>query len=381
MTLPLFLLALTYLLAPALIIYAARKIAFLDKIGTVLVAYVFGLLLGGFKLIPENAALMQDIIMSLSIPLAIPMLLFTSRLSEWKKMAGSSFKSMILAMISVVAMVSLGFYLFQNTNPQLWKISGLLVGVYTGGTPNLASLKLMLDVDENTYLLTHTYDMMLSGVYLLFLLLAGQRVFLLFLRPFNKTAQNQIVVNNTGDPYREMLTKPHRKGVLKIFGASVLIFAIAGGLGQLVPQSLMMVTVILIITTLGMLGSAVPALRKTPYSFELGMYLILVFSVTVSSMVNINEMIHASPQLILYITLVVFGSLLLHVILARIFKIDADTVLITSTALICSPPFVPVVAASIHNKTLIIPGLSVGIIGYAVGNYLGFIVAEILHWI
>ena len=381
MTTSLILLALTYLLAPALIIYASRKIAFLDKLGTVLVAYVFGLLLGGLNLIPENAAGLQDIFMSLSIPLAIPMLLFTSRLREWKKMAGSSFKSMILAMISVVAMVVLGFYLFQNTNPQLWKISGLLVGVYTGGTPNLASLKLMLDVDENTYLLTHTYDMMLSGVYLLFLLLAGQRVFLLFLKPFNKSTENQIVVKNSSDQYREMLSKPNRKGLLKILGASALIFAIAGGLGQLVPQPLMMVTVILLITTLGMLGSAVPALRKTPYSFELGMYLILVFSVTVSSMVNINDMIHASPQLILYISLVVFGSLLLHVVLAFIFKIDADTVLITSTALICSPPFVPVVAASIHNKTLIIPGLTVGIIGYAAGNYLGFIVAEILHWI
>jgi len=221
----------------------------------------------------------------------------------------------------------------------------------------------------------------LSGVYLLFLLLAGKRVFLLFLKPFKATVENQMDSNITSDPYREMLAKPNRMGLLKILGASALIFAFAGGLGQLVPQSLMMVTVILLITTLGMLGSAVPALRKTPYSFELGMYLILVFSVTVSSMVNINDMIHASPQLILYITLVVFGSLLLHVVLARIFKIDADTVLITSTALICSPPFVPVVAASIRNKSLIIPGLSVGIIGYAVGNYLGFIVAEILHWI
>ncbi|MCK9450813.1 MAG: DUF819 family protein [Bacteroidales bacterium] len=381
MTTSLILLVLTYLLAPALIIYASRKIAFLDKLGTVLVAYVFGLLLGGLNLVPENAAGLQDIFMSLSIPLAIPMLLFTSRLSEWKKMAGNSFKSMILAMISLVAMVALGFYLFQNTNPELWKISGLLVGLYTGGTPNLASLKLMLDVDENIYLLTHTYDMMLSGVYLLFLLLAGQRVFLLFLKPFRKSAKNQIIENNSSDPYREMLSKPNRKGLLKILGASALIFVFAGGLGQLVPPSLMMVTVILLITTFGMLGSAVPSLRKTPYSFELGMYLILVFSVTVSSMVNIKDMIHASPQLILYISLVVFGSLLLHVILARIFKIDADTVLITSTALICSPPFVPVVAASIHNKTLIVPGLTVGIIGYAAGNYLGFIVAEILHWI
>jgi len=70
--------------------------------------------------------------------------------------------------------------------------------------------------------------------------------------------------------------------------------------------------------------------------------------------------------------------LFLHVLLSRLFKIDADTVMITSTALICSPPFVPVIAGAIKNKEIIISGLTVGIIGYAVGNYLGFFVAEML---
>ena len=52
--------------------------------------------------------------------------------------------------------------------------------------------------------------------------------------------------------------------------------------------------------------------------------------------------------------------------------------MITSTALICSPPFVPVIAGAIKNREIIVSGLTVGIIGYAIGNYLGFIVAELL---
>jgi hypothetical protein len=57
------------------------------------------------------------------------------------------------------------------------------------------------------------------------------------------------------------------------------------------------------------------------------MYLILIFSVTVASMADISRFAGLTPGLFGYITLVVFGSLLLQVILGRIFKVDADTTL------------------------------------------------------
>ena len=36
-----------------------------------------------------------------------------------------------------------------------------------------------------------------------------------------------------------------------------------------------------------------------------------------------------------------------------------------------SPPFVPVIAAALKNKEIVVSGLIIGIIGYAIGNYLG----------
>jgi uncharacterized membrane protein len=58
--------------------------------------------------------------------------------------------------------------------------------------------------------------------------------------------------------------------------------------------------------------------------------------------------------------------------------LNVDDFLVTTTALAMSPPFVPVIAAALKNKKVIIPGLVVGIIGYAVGNYLGVFVATVL---
>jgi len=90
------------------------------------------------------------------------------------------------------------------------------------------------------------------------------------------------------------------------------------------------------------------------------------------------ENIELLTNLLLYIALVIVGSLLLHALLSWIFRINVDDYIITSTALSNSPPFVPVVAAAIRNKEVVIPGMIIGVIGYAIGNYLGVAIAYLL---
>jgi uncharacterized membrane protein len=110
------------------------------------------------------------------------------------------------------------------------------------------------------------------------------------------------------------------------------------------------------------------------------MYLIIAFSMAVSSMADLSNMFQIEfLQLFLYVFYVVFGSIALHVGLAAIFKLDADTTIISITALTYSPPFVPTVAGALKNKEVIISGLTIGILGYAFGTYLGIIVATILQ--
>ncbi len=75
---------------------------------------------------------------------------------------------------------------------------------------------------------------------------------------------------------------------------------------------------------------------------------------------------------------VIAGYLLLQVLLARLLKIDADTMTISSVAYICSPPFVPMMAAAMNNRRVLAGGLAVGVIGYAAGNYLGFLISRLL---
>ncbi len=377
------LLIIFYVLSPAVIIYLSQRIRIINRIGVVVVAYIIGVIAGNTGLIPENSRELQDIITMITIPLAIPLLLFSSNIRQWASLAGRTALSMVIALISLIAMVTLGYFLFKEHGiADLWKVAGLLIGVYTGGTPNLASLKIMLDVNSEVYLLTHTYDMIVSGFYFFFLISIGQRTFNLFLRPFALSGKpitaegpSTTASENT---YQGMLKKKNLLPLMGVLGLSALIFAVAGGASLLVPEKSQMVVVILVITTLGIAGSMIPGINRAPKSFELGMYFILIFSVDVASMVDLGNLAGQTPVLFSYLLLVIFGSLLLHLLLARIFKVDTDTMIITSTALICSPPFVPVVAGALRNRHVVVSGLTVGIVGYAIGNYLGFLVAEIL---
>jgi len=374
-----------YVFFPMFILYLCRKFPMVNKLGSVLLAYGAGLLIGNIGILPEGSRAVQDLLTMITIPLAIPLLLFSANIRAWFMMAGKTLLSMLAALIAVVLMVSTGYIIFRESGMQdLWKIAGMLVGVYSGGTPNLASLKLMLDVKPDIYLITHTYDMVLSSIYLLFLITLGKMVFGVFLRPYPlKVKDNNVSVEQMDheDPYLGIFKRRKLLPLAIALGISILIFAAGGGLSLLFHETNQMVVVILAITTLGILMSLVPSVHWIDKTFELGMYLILIFSIVVASMANVREFSGAAPGLFLFITYVVFGGLILHVVFSYFFRVDADTMMVTSTALICSPPFVPVIAGAIKNREVIVSGLTVGILGYAIGNYLGYLMAIVLQHI
>ncbi len=372
-----------YLFTPLLILYACQKQSFLRRLGAVLIAYGVGLMAGVSGLLPENSIEVQDIITTITIPLALPLMLFSSDIKSWSRLAGSTTVSLVIALFAVISSVIIGFFIFNGDEiADLWKVGGLLIGVYTGGTPNLAALKIMLNVDNDTYIVTHAYDMIISAAYFFFLITIGQKVFGTILPKFKpglKGNDQNVLADLSKNNMWGLFEKKNRSSMAIGLLLSIAIFGIAGSTTLFVPENSQMIVVILLITTLGIVLSLVPSVNKLNNTFELGMYLILVFSIDVASMVDLTNLASASSTIFYYVFLVIFGSLLVQVLLSSVFKIDTDTVIITSTALICSPPFVPAVAGAIKNKEIIVSGLTVGIIGYAVGNYLGVLVAEFLR--
>jgi uncharacterized membrane protein len=378
------LIVLFYFLFPVLVLYLDKKFHIVNKIGPVVICYVVGLIVGNTGILPEGFDKTQDTVNTIVVPLAIPLLLFSLNVRAWIRMAGKTFLSLLLGLLSVLIMVAVGFYAFGKTIPEAWKVSGMLIGVYSGGTPNLASIKMALDVDPDTYLLTHIYDLAVGALTLVFLITVAQRLFLIFMRPYRpedkeKGGGTERTYFDTYESYAGIFNRRILGPLLLALLLSVVIFGAAGGISFLLPEPFRMTFVILTITSLGIAFSFVRRINRIEKTFQAGIYFILVFCLVVASMADFSLFNFESWPLLMWIILAVLGSLFLHGILSWIFGVDVDNFLIISVALSMSPPFVPVVASALRNRDIILPGLIIGIIGYAMGNYLGVLVAYLFQ--
>ncbi|MCF8226675.1 MAG: DUF819 family protein [Bacteroidales bacterium] len=376
-----------YLVYPAVLLALGNRYAFINKIGVVVFAYIGGLILGNVGIVPEQMESLQGDFMGVTILLGIPLVLFSENILKWVKMARYTFLSLILGVVSVVIMVFVGYFLLKDHIPEAWKIGGLLIGVYTGGTPNLAAIARGLNVSEDLYILTHTVDLAIGAVVLLFLITGAKPFFGLFLKPYRSTGdydgkEGKKVVSEF-ESYKGFFSRKYFPGILKSFVYAVVIFGIGYGMTFLFKGDAKDTAAILTVTTLGLLFSLIPAVNGNKKSFHLGMYFIYVFCVIVASKANLKEIFQPdSAELLMYISIYVAlamaGSLFLHALLSKIFGITNDDFIITSTALSNSPPFVPVVASALKNREVMIPGMIIGVIGYAIGNYLGVFIAYLL---
>lgn len=375
--------ALLCLIFPALALYLKEKVPLFAKWSPLIACYVGGLLFGNLGLLPEGSVGVLDGISTVAVALAIPLLLFSVDIRRWRELTGKAGLAFILAAIAVVAISVLAHFIFRDRIPDSAKVAGMLVGVYTGGTPNLAAIKTALGVDMNAYLAVHSADIVLSAIYFFFVLTAAKRFFGLFLPPY-RGAGLEVGNSSAGSPVEEampfsgLFKKGVRLPLLGALGLDLLVVGAGLGLSFLVPSEWQTMIVILAITTFSLLASLSARIRTIPGSFAAGEFILYVFCFAVGAMGDFSKIIGAAPSYFLYVALVLFGSFALHSLLCALFRVDVDTMLVVSTATINSPPFVGLACVAINNRSLLVPGITIGILGYAVGNYLGILLANIL---
>jgi uncharacterized membrane protein len=360
---------------PAFVIYFEKKSKVIRWLSPIVICYLFGIVSGNLPFIVLDKEIISYVSMA-SISLAIPLLLFNSNILEWLKHSGKSLLSYILSVISVIISSSLFFLVFKNQVPEAWKVSGMLIGVYTGGTPNMSAIGIALDSSEEIFIILNSSDVFLGAIYFVFLITFSKRLLGMFLPKYKNRKRDE-----SGDPKLKEKQISHKQLIVNILIALVLGISILGFAAWLTLQikgEIAGPLVILILTTLGIALSFVKKVQRMKGSYETAYFLLLIFSLAIGSLADLNELVNKSSTLFFYCTYVMFGAILLHFILAAIFRIDRDTVIITSTAAIYGPAFIGPIANSIKNKEVIVAGITMGLIGYAIGNYLGIGIALLL---
>jgi uncharacterized membrane protein len=315
----LILLALFCLTFPIFLIWLTKEYAIFKKIGAIVMAYAVGILIANVGLLPRasdawrqatigqnrsvipkseavqlaeagilterdlkynSIAIVQDSMQTALVLLAIPLILFSLNVRRWLRFSGSGFLSMLLALISVMIIVATGYLIFREKVEGADKIGGMLIGLYTGGSINLASIATALGVESNAFVMTNTYDMIVGAVVILFFLTAGPAFFRLFLPPFKRPADQKggdldfhnanLKMAEDFDDYSGIF----KKSILLPLAGAILLSIVILGVGMVasmlfpgVPQT---ISVILTITTLGVAASFIKTYQRYPKDISAG---------------------------------------------------------------------------------------------------------------
>ena len=346
--------------------------------------YIIGLLIANttpfLKLCDAEA--LNLLIGNVSVPLALPLMLMGCNLSQWS--TGKATRAFLTGLSAVLIAIVAGFFLFRHNyeSHEFAQICAVVTGLYTGGIPNIAAIAKGVRISDELYLYITSYDLIVTGMYLVFIIFFGKKVFRTLLPTPKATTES--AVQTDAPKVIFPFDRSHWKQSLMVIILTLIIAAISYTIALLVSSGdgPNMTVLILLLTTMAIAISFWKPIQKQESSFDMGLYCVYVFCFTIANGCNVRQMdFMGSLDILWLIVFVIFGSLLLQIVLAKLFKIDGDTVMASSVSLINSPPFVPMVAALLNNKDVMMTGICVGLLGYMVGNYIGIGIFVILSQI
>ena len=362
--------AVFYVLVPAGALWLEKHVRIVAVLGSVALCYVIGFIIGNTPGLPVDSALAMEL-STVSVAFAIPLLLFSLDFRGWLKQAPQTLLAFFWVVVAVCVATAIARPIFAERVEDSAKVAGMLVGVYTGGTPNLAAVGKALGVSNETFVMVNAADVLVSAPYFLFLITVGPRFFGRILGMPERS--------DAGDD-RAAPTRSVRPAHVAVgFALALVCVGVGLAVSKLSPLGIPAEAVaILAITTTAIAFSFSSRVRSLEGTFEAGNYVLLIFCVTIGTIADFAEVIRSSVWIIAYVATVIVTALVVHVALCKLSRIDRDTTVITSAAALFGPAFIGPVSVRLGNRATFVSGLMSGLVGYAVGNYLGLLVAWVL---
>lgn len=340
----------------------------------VVLCYIFGMILSNFNIVQTPIAF-RETCSQASIALALPLLLYSSDLGFVYHNLKVFLLSFILAILAAIVATGSIALLFFSHLPQIDQAAGMLLAVYVGGTVNLFATGYGLGATPEYVGLINAADIVVGGSYLLVLTSVGPKLAALVLH--RKPASVYVHVEED-----VQVKRPEISMIFASLASSIFILLLSVGLSYLIFGHLKnSAFLILCLTSISILASRLEIIKKLTASFQVGEYLLLMFCVGLGLLADLEQLVSGGFQIVLLTISTILGTVGLHLLWAKLFKVDDEAFLVTSTATIFGPPFIPQIAATIGNPKVILPGIAAALMGIMLANYLGISLGWLIQWI
>ena len=376
-------------LALATVIAASTALAFwldyrfpaLGKLGASMMAIIFGAVLSNLNIVPVDS-IVYDVVLGPVTSVSIAWLLLSVDLRDLAKAGPRITGAFVVAVTGTVLGACVATVIYQSHfGDDTWRIAGALTGTYSGGSVNFVSVGREVGLTGALFAGLNAADAVVTGLWL-----GATLILPIWLARFYAPVEAPTATDDessTGAPANER----HRNhpyfareglsavGIAGLFATGLILVLVSEWLGTVVPQ----VPSILWLTTLALILGHSPLYRDAPGAMQLGSVGLHFFFVLIGILSRVSEIAAVGFE-VFFFTLIVVGVHGVFVLgIGRLLRLDIGSILVASQASVGGPTSALAVAISREWKHLVLPGVVVGLLGYAVGTYLGLGVAYLLR--
>lgn len=314
------------------------------------------------------------------IPFSIPLLLFSTNIINIIKQSGKLLVLFLIGSIGVCLGAVLG-HLLLDLGDQGYKLAGVFIGTYTGGSVNFMSVAAAFDfLSDPLFATAVVVDNTFTNLY--FLLIFSIPGITWIVRRFSPVDKETDV---TADPEKiDHVAVGSLVDIISVLFIASFCCAVGYFFGPM-ASSLLNTDInldILVITLVAVaLVNMFPAYfsRLDYVAFPLGMALMFIFLATIGAACDLIALIQSSVSTILFATIILVVHLVIILIAGRLLKMNIYEIVIASLANVGGPSISAPAAASYGMKRLVTPAILIAVLGYVIGTVLGVVVGALLQ--
>lgn len=384
-----------YILFPIFMIWATPKSKILSKLGPACWCFFAGIIFGNIFVAPESHTAVRNVFTGALVPIAMPMLLVGTNIVKWSKISGWKTVKATLVHMLAVSLVAIGLCaVFADKIPDAWIMAGGLSAAWMGAFLNLSAVVTALGISAAVFTVMPIFMNLMTLPHMGFLV-SGQNFLAKWLSVPKDSEANTMNVSQeelenmdgTSWPVYVRLVKDvftHPVDLLKLIfmiALSVATYEFFLFVKPYFPSQWSSIVPIVGCSVMGVVYSFIPFLTSIKGSFQVGMLLVFIMAPAMTSSAQLSAL---TGEMVGTVGLfIILGFVLVptvYFLICKLFKVDRNTAMVVDCGCIQAPMMVPPVANALKDKNAMVSGIAGGLIGYAMGNFLGLIIAYFCHF-
>lgn len=353
----------------ALGLWLEHRFRWAAHLGSSLIILILTAICANLGVIPQQSPV-YDIIHETLTALAIVWLLLLVNLQDVWRVGRSALLAFGIASFGTLVGALLAGVLFHSQflgdTPRL---AGSLAASYIGGSINFVGVGQALNLPGLLFSAATAADNLLTAIWLATTLSLPSLLGRVYPQRGEGEAVTAIPLPTTS------AIAPLDLAILLSLAVAILVLSRA--LHQLWP----LIPPLVWLTTLSLALAQFKWTRYLRGTGALGMFGLNLFFTVIGAGTHVPSLIPVGLEMILFTTVIVFTHGLVTFSLGALLKLDVELVALASQAAVGGSTTALAQAIGRHQPQLMGVGVTLGLVGYAIANYLGLALAQALSWI